>query len=252
MAKLQNEAWGLGYIDLYLIHFPVALKYVEPETRRFPVSHKPTSIYGWMKTDSLKAWWMDDAGTVETANVPIRETWEALETVVDEGIARSIGVSNFQAQSLYDVQRYARHPISSLQIEHHPYLSQPDLIAMAQENKIAVTAYSSFGPQSFMELNGIFSKRAKGAQPLMETDVVKALADKHGKTPAQVLLRWATQRDIAVIPKSNNPGRLAQNLDVTSFDLAQDEIESISALDRGLRFNDPGFYLPDFPLRIFA
>ncbi|KAM5351785.1 hypothetical protein ACJ41O_004508 [Fusarium nematophilum] len=234
MAKLQNEAWGLGYIDLYLIHFPVSLEYIEPEKRRFP------------------AWWMDDAGTVKPANVPIRETWEALETVVDEGISRSIGVSNFQAQSLYDLQRYARHPVSSLQIEHHPYLVQPDLIALAQENNIAVTAYSSFGPQSFKELPGIFSKRAHGAVSLLESDLVTGLAGKHAKTPAQILLRWATQRGIAVIPKSNNPNRLAQNLDVIGFDLSEDEIENISALDRGLRFNDPGFYLPNYPLRIFA
>lgn len=58
--------------------------------------------------------------------------------------------------------------------------------------------------------------------------------------------------DIAVIPKSNNPGRLAQNLDVLNFDLTQQEIESISALDKGLRFNDPGHYLPNHPLHIFA
>ncbi|KPM37561.1 putative NAD(P)H-dependent D-xylose reductase xyl1 [Neonectria ditissima] len=246
MAKLQNEAWGLGYIDLYLIHFPVALKYIEPETRRFPNTRKHPQL------TRRQAWWMDDAGTVAVANVPIRETWEALEAAVDAGIARSIGVSNFQAQNLYDVQRYARHPLSALQIEHHPYLVQPGLIALARENAIAVTAYSSFGPQSFVELPGIFSQRTRDVEPLLDTSVVKDLAAKHVRTPAQVLLRWATQRGVAVIPKSNNPGRLAQNLDVLSFDLAEDEIESISALDRGLRFNDPGFYLPNYPLRIFA
>lgn len=189
---------------------------------------------------------------VETDKVPIRETWEALETVVDQGIARSIGVSNFQAQSLYDLQNYARHPISALQIEHHPYLVQPALVAMAQENNIAITAYSSFGPQSFMELPGIFSSKAKNIELLLESKLITSLAEKHGKTPAQILLRWATQRNIAVIPKSNNPNRLAQNLDVLAFDLSKEETESISGLDRGLRFNDPGFYLPNHPLRIFA
>ena len=59
-------------------------------------------------------------------------------------------------------------------------------------------------------------------------------------------------RNIAVIPKSNNASRLKQNLEATDFDLSEDEIKAISALDRGLRFNDPGFYLADFPLRIFA
>lgn len=194
----------------------------------------------------------DNKEVVSWDKVPIRETWEALETVVDQGIARSIGVSNFQAQSLYDIQTYARHPISALQIEHHPYLVQPDLVALAAELNITVTAYSSFGPQSFIELAGIFSARAKDTPLLLESAAIKAIADKHGKTPAQVLLRWATQRGVAVIPKSNNPGRLAQNLDVTGFDLAKEEIEQISGLDRGLRFNDPGFYLPNHPLRIFA
>jgi D-xylose reductase len=194
----------------------------------------------------------DNREVVSWDKVPIRETWEALETVVDQGIARSIGVSNFQAQSLYDIQTYARHPISALQIEHHPYLVQPDLVALAAELNITVTAYSSFGPQSFIELAGIFSARAKDTPLLLESAAIKAIADRHGKTPAQVLLRWATQRGVAVIPKSNNPGRLAQNLDVTGFDLAKEEIERISGLDRGLRFNDPGFYLPNHPLRIFA
>ncbi|KAF6829469.1 aldo/keto reductase [Colletotrichum musicola] len=232
MAKKQNETWGLGYIDLFLIHFPVSLKYIDPAVLPYP------------------AWWSDAAQTiVEPDPVPIRETWECLEQLVDEGVAKSIGVSNFQAQSLYDIQSYARHPISSLQIEHHPYLVQPDLIAMAQENKIAVTAYSSFGPQSFLEIS---NKRAIGAEALFEVNAVKKAAAAHGVTPAQVLLRWATQRGVAVIPKSNSQGRLQQNLEVNGFDLSAEEIEAISDLDRGLRFNDPGFYLPQYPLRIFA
>lgn len=195
---------------------------------------------------------MDDQGTVETDKVPIRETWEALEAVADSGIARSTGISNFSTQSIYDLQTYARHPISALQIEHHPYLVQPELVAMAQENGIAITAYSSFGPQSFLELTGRFSSKAKDIVLLLEAPLVKGIAEKHGKTPAQVLLRWATQRNVAAIPKSNNPGRLAQNLDVLSFDLTQEEVDGIVGMDRGLRFNDPGYYLQNHPLRIFA
>lgn len=195
---------------------------------------------------------MDDAGTVETDKVPIRETWEAMEEIVDNGIARSIGVSNFQEQSIYDILTYARHPLSSLQIEHHPYLVQPGLIQVAQENSIAVTASSSFGPQSFVELKDIFSEKTKDISLLFDADPVGLLAAKYSVTPAQVLLRWATQRNIAVIPKSNNQARLAENLDVLGFDMTVEELKSISALDKGLRFNDPGFYLPDHPIRIFA
>ncbi|KAF1846115.1 Aldo/keto reductase [Cucurbitaria berberidis CBS 394.84] len=235
MIKKQNEAWGLGYIDLLLIHFPCALEYVDPE--------KGTRYPGW---------WMEDKKTVKPANVSVRETWESLEAAVDQGIAKSIGVSNFQAQSLYDMFTYAKHPVSALQIEHHPYLTQPGLVKMAQTHDIAVTAYSSFGPQSFLELPPAFRQRATDVSLLFDAETVKKIAQKHSKTPAQVLLRWATQRNIAVIPKSNNKDRLAQNLDVTSFDLSKEELESISALDKGLRFNDPGHYLPDHPLHIFA
>nr|QFR37043.1 aldo-keto reductase [Cyberlindnera americana] len=235
MAKLQNEKWGLGYIDLYLIHFPTALTYIEPSKLEFP------------------AWWMDsERSTVSTARVPIRETWEALEEVVDLGIARSIGVSNFSAQSIYDIQTYNKHPISSLQIEHHPYLAQPELVQLCKEQNIAVTAYSSYGPQSFLELPGVFSELAAEITPLLNHDVISEIAKAHGKTPAQVLLRWSTQRGICVIPKSNNPGRLSENLSHTVFDLSEEELKKISALDKNLRFNDPGFYLPNHPLRIFA
>ncbi|KAK3938179.1 NADP-dependent oxidoreductase domain-containing protein [Diplogelasinospora grovesii] len=235
MAKYQNESWGLGYIDLFLIHFPCALEYVDPSVREFP------------------AWWMDDAKTVIAPDkVPIRETWEALEDIVDAGIARSIGVCNFQAQTLYDLMSYAKHPISALQIEHHPYLTQAELVQMASENNIAVTAYSSFGPQSFLELPGAFSKQAKETANLLHAEMIKAVATRHHVLPAQVLLRWAAQRGIAVIPKSNDATRLVQNLDVLNFDLTSQELEDISALDRGLRFNDPGFYLEGYPLHIFA
>ena len=194
-----------------------------------------------------------DHKVISTAKVPMQETWRALETLVDEGIARSIGVSNTQAQTLYDISTYARHPISTLQIEHHPYLVQPDLIELGRDLKIAITAYSSFGPQSFLELPPAFRVRAKDLTLLFDVDVVKKAATRVGKSPAQVLLRWSTQRKIAVIPKSNNAGRLLQNLEVGSgsFDLTEEEIKAIAGLDRGLRFNDPGFYL-DQPLRIFA
>lgn len=116
---------------------------------------------------------------------------------------------------------------------------------MCQENQIGVTAYSSYGPQSFLELK---NKRALDVGPLFENAAVTKAAKAHSKTPAQVLLRWATQRDIVVIPKSNNAARLAQNLDSVDFDLTAEEVDEISALDKGLRFNDPA----DFGIRIFA
>lgn len=122
------------------------------------------------------------------------ETWQAMEKLVDDGLVRSIGVSNFDTQLLYDVLSYAKHPISSLQIEHHPYLVQPQLIAMAQEEGIVITGYSTFGPQSFLELPPVFRERAADIPMLFENEVVKKIAAKYGRGPGQVLLRWATQR----------------------------------------------------------
>jgi D-xylose reductase len=112
-------------------------------------------------------------------------------------------------------------------------------LELAQEKGIAVTAYSSFGPMSFRELQW---KKAHDTKLLFESDAVKAAAKVHGRTPAQVLLRWATQRGVAVIPKSNDPQRLKENLDVNSFELTKKELDAISSLDQELRFNDPSDY----------
>src|ERR1700712_906129 len=113
------------------------------------------------------------------------ETWQALEELVDEGVVRSIGVSNFSTQLLYDVMSYARHPISNLQIEHHPYLTQETLVNMAQEEGISITGYSTFGPQSFMELPPAFRKRAVDVPKLFDHPVITTIAGAHSKTPSQ-------------------------------------------------------------------
>lgn len=159
-----------------------------------------------------------------------------MEAVHEKGLAKSIGISNFQGSLILDLLRYAKVRPATLQIEHHPYLVQPTLLKLAESEGIAITAYSSFGPQSFLELDW---QKAKDTPVLFEHETVTSIAEKHKKTPAQVLLRWATQRGLAVIPKSNNQKRLQQNLRVTDFDLAKEELDSISGLDRNLRFNNP-------------
>ncbi|KAM3077905.1 D-xylose reductase [Clarireedia jacksonii] len=230
IAKKQLADWGIDYFDLYIMHFPVALRYVDPEVRYPP---------GWEYSDK--------AGDVQQSKATIQETWQAMEKLVDEGLAKSIGVSNFQGALLIDLLRYARVRPATLQIEHHPYLVQETLLKLAESEGIAVTAYSSFGPQSFVELGW---DSAHNTPTLFEHDVIKKIADKTKKSTAQVLLRWATQRGLAVIPKSNNQSRLEANLHVTDFDLEADDIKAISALDRNLRFNNPTDYLGT--LHIFA
>jgi D-xylose reductase len=170
------------------------------------------------------------------SNATIQETWTAMEDLVHKGLAKSIGISNFQGSLILDLLRYAKIRPATLQIEHHPYLVQPTLLTLAESEGIAVTAYSSFGPQSFIELE---FQNAKDTPVLFEHPTITKIAEKYKKTPAQVLLRWATQRGLAVIPKSNNQDRLKQNLEVTNFDLDKSELDAISGLDRNLRFNNP-------------
>lgn len=205
---------GLDYIDLYLQHFPISLEHVG--------------------LDKLPSWKQDD-GKVYEIKLPFEETWSEMEQIVKDGKARNIGVSNFTIPQLQELLGKATIKPAVLQIEHHPYLVQQDLVKFAQSHNMAVTAYSSFGGASYVEL-GIEKKEVP---PLLDNPVITEIAAKHRKTSAQVLLRWATQRGIATIPKSNNPHRLAENIDIFSFALTPMDLIAITDLDKGLRFNDP-------------
>lgn len=206
----------LDYLDLYYIHFPIAQAFV-PIDKSYPPGFGITEEF-------------------EFEEVPIIETYRALEEAHAAGKIRAIGVSNFSGALLQDLLRAANVKPSALQIEHHPYLVQPRLVEYAQKQGLQVVAYSSFGPQSFIELD---HPKVKGLKPLFEHEVIKTIAEKHAKQPSQVLLRWATQRGLAVIPKSSNKNRLLENLHVQDFDLSKEELEKISGLDEGIRFNDP-------------
>ncbi|KAJ7070887.1 NADP-dependent oxidoreductase domain-containing protein [Mycena amicta] len=216
IAQMQLGLWGIEYFDLFLVHFPIALKYVDPNERYPP------------------EWWGADKKTVTLQDTPMQETWTAMEELVDVGIAKNIGISNCQGSLICDMLRYARIKPQVLQIELHPYLTQEALVEYAKTVGIAITAYSSFGPQGWIELS-----MDRGAPSLLTQNVVSAAATKHNKTPAQVLLRWATQRDIAVVPKSNDSYRLVENLDCVSFDLSLEEMNAISSLNCNLRLNNP-------------
>jgi len=228
IVRKQLEWWGLEYFDLFHIHFPVALEYVDPDV-------------------AYPSGWTTPQGKVVQSKATIQETYQALEALVDKGLIKSIGVSNFQGSLIMDVLRYAHFRPAVLQIEHHPYLVQQEILRFAKDEGIAVTAYSTFGPQSFIELD---MAKAKATPKLFEHNTILSISSSHNKSPAQVILRWCTQRGIAIIPKSNSLQRLQENLSSGDFDLTEDEIKAISALDIGLRFNNPPDYLGT--LYIFA
>lgn len=213
---------GVDYLDLYLVHFPIALTYV-PISERYPPE-----------------WVFDPAceqPTMEIDPVPLSDTWRAMEALVHAGLVRNIGVCNYNSALLHDLMAYATLKPAMLQIESHPYLTQQRLIQLAQDYGIAVTAFSPLGAGSYVELSMASDQDSVLSQP-----IVQEIAGRVQRTPAQVVLRWGVQRGTSVIPKTSRVERLAENLAVFDFTLSSDDMAAISALNQNRRFNDPGAF----------
>lgn len=145
-------------------------------------------------------------------------SWRALERLQREGRVRSIGVSNFQPAHLRRLFDEGAVVPAVNQVELHPYLQQPQLRAFHAEHEIATEAWSPL---------------AQGA--VLDDPAIVAIAQAHGRTPAQVVLRWHLQLGNVVIPKSVTPARIAENLDVFGFELSDEQLAALAALDRGQR-----------------
>lgn len=163
------------------------------------------------------------------SDVDYIDTWKEMEKLVDDGLVKSIGISNFNKKQTERILTMARIPPANNQVECHPYLNQSKLMAFLKSKNIAVTAYSPLG-----------SPNRPWAQPgdpvLMEDPKIVAIAGKYSKTPAQILIRYQLQRGNIVIPKSVNKARLASNFDVLSFKLTDEDIAVIDAFDCNGRF----------------
>ena len=220
---------GLDYLDLYLVHFPIALRFV-PFEERYP----PGWVHGPVATPSRP---VASPPRMEMVNIPLAETWGALEELVWAGLVRRVGVCNYSTALLRDLLAGARIPPAVLQVELHPLLCQDKLLRFCREQGIAVTAFSPLGAPSYVPLG-----MARPEESLLEHPLIVDTARACGRTPAQVLLRWGVQRGTSVIPKTARPDRLRENLDLFDFTLSGPQMESISSLDRGKRFNDPGVF----------
>ena len=211
---------GLDYLDSYLIHFPIAQPYVPFDTRYPP------------------EWIFDPEAQqpeMKLAPVPLFETWQAMESLIEDGLVKKIGICNYNSGLLNDLMSYAKIKPAELQIESHPYLTQEKLIRLAKSYGIAVTSFSPLGALSYFELN-----MAEQIDSVLTQSVVTAAALRTGKTPAQVVLRWGIQRGCSIIPKSTKLVRLQENINIFDFALTDQEMLDISALNRNRRFNDPG------------
>ena len=205
-----------NYLDLYLIHFPISLDYLSLD-QKYPPE--------WVNLNQKMVLQPQD----------LSETWKAMEELYRQKLVKSIGVSNFNSSLLRQIINSSSIPPEAIQIELHPYLSQERMLTMCRQLQIPVIAYSPLGAKSYIEL-----EMATSLQDLCSHQIILQLSQQHGKSPVQILLRWAIQRKTIPICKSSSEKHMIENLDIFDFSLSLGEMESIGDLNQNLRFNDPG------------
>lgn len=168
------EKLGLDYLDLYLIHWPVAGKY--------------------------------------------KETWKALEKLYKDGRVGAIGVSNFHVHHLKDLMADAEIKPMVNQVEYHPHLAQTELLEFCKAEGIQMEAWSPL----------------KQGELLSEPKIVE-IAEKHGKSPAQIILRWDLQNGVVTIPKSIKEHRIIENADIFDFELSIEDMDRLNSLNKDER-----------------
>lgn len=166
--------------------------------------------------------------------------YKALETLLKDGRVRAIGVSNFMPHHLQQLLAETDVVPAVNQIELHPYFTQRDVQAADAEHGILTQAWSPIGGITF------YPGWGENRRNVMRDPAIAAVAQAHGKTPAQVMLRWHLQQGRSAIPKSTNPARIAENFDVFGFELAPEQMAAIDALDTGTRSGpDPDVARPE-------
>lgn len=216
LRKLQ-----LSYVDLLLIHFPIALK---PGEEIIP---------------------KDSHGKIIFDTVDLCSTWEALEKCKEAGLAKSIGVSNFnrrQLEMILNKSGLKYKPVCN-QVECHLYLNQSKLLEFCKSKDIVLTAYSALGSDPKKDWVN------KDNPVLLEDPVLNAIADKHQRTPAQVALRYQLQRGVVVLAKSFSEKRIQENFQVFDFQLTPEDMKTLDGLNRNIRYLNFTFFAdhPDFP-----
>ncbi|CAN0926499.1 NADPH-dependent aldo-keto reductase, chloroplastic [Linum grandiflorum] len=183
----------LDYVDLYLIHWPVKMK-------KGSVGFKPENF--------------------ETPDIP--STWKAMESLHDAGKAKAIGVSNFSTKKLGDLLAIARIPPAVNQVELHPVWQQPKLHEFCNSKGVHLSGYSPLGSPGTGSIN----------TEVLKHPILKTVAEKMGKSPAQVALRWGLQAGHSVLPKSTNETRIKENFDVQDWSIPDDLVTELSEIEQ--------------------
>ncbi len=202
----------LDYLDLYLVHWPVAFK----------------AGVGFPENEN------DYLSLTEAS---LEETWKVMQDLQADGLSKHIGVSNFNEKKIQKLIDLGGQKPENNQIELHPYLQQQDLVDYCHRNDIHITAYSPLGSMD----RPTAMKRENEPIPL-ENEVIKSVAQSHDASPAQILIAWALQRNTSVIPKSTNPKRLEENFAAQKITLTPNEMELIKGQDKAERIVDGSFF----------
>ncbi|XP_055998974.1 aldo-keto reductase family 1 member B10-like [Ostrea edulis] len=214
----------LSYVDMYLIHFPIPLAYDGNDDDVFPTNEAGLWKPG-EKSDLIG-------------------TWKVMEELLDLGLTKSIGVSNFSVSQIERICEVAKHKPVTNQVECHIYLQQKELFDALKKRGITITAYSPLGSPgrpTFM----------KGPEEpvVMEDPIILKLAEKYGKTPAQICIRNLMQKGMIVIPKSVTPERIRSNFQVFNFSLSKQEMDEVTKITTEKRYLDMAAMFKDHPER---
>jgi len=214
---------GLDYIDLYLIHWPVAFHYApfDPKVKGFTEEYDP----GLTKVDLKKL-----GGSIIDTSASLRDTYEAMEELVIKKKTKSIGLSNFNVALTHEILTFAKIKPVCNQVEGHIYLQQKNLFKYLLSKDIAVVTYANLGAGG-----GYTDIKHPN---LLEDATVKEIALKKKKSPGQICLKFLLQKGLGILPKSVNPNRIKENHDL-GFELTEQEMNQLVQLDRNHRINNP-------------